>query len=639
MRFSKKQLLFSLQILLVWLNAGNGQSQKIHRKIFADVTSNKLTREHDGSFGMWSLHGIAKESHAKNHEFIFNADLVEEGNHKHIASALYPTLGLTSDLDPVYQEYLMLQAQLIGIDGFLVEWGYKGHPSDVALQSYQSLARKHQPFTLGVNWCDHWLYETINNQSRTVILKTFHDNLQYLMDTLFQAGPSFSVFHKKNPVIYLFGGGITSDILRELLSMPLDLKEGIDKPIWIGNYLNFASDKKWEEWADLLNGTFGWVPPRNTPTPPDMSEWDYYASLEDVNQYQKSINKFGSKCLKKKECIMWVGSASPQFDNRGCAGWGGELKKMAQWANDTSTGLSIDVFDAQWRYYINHATTTETILIPTLNDFSEASVILATNETGLQSLFSVLFFARDWKQKCYYGNDALLLFGFLDWYRIYKEAQFLGRIPNLNATEIIQILKETGQLISQQNMDKAKNSLGKARKSLNQLRSSVTTKVLNFQVPSEHLYTVVPPVQDPNGNYIINSTNGLFVQMEQSTADEVSKNNFKGFMAFQYKLLDSNFSHLFAMSSTNRTNSLTSVVPQETVDGSRLYGKFTSKFAEICDIMCNIPEIWQTANVTLYKQNQSWDHSAKYSSDIYFTADANFLIRNVSLRLDIWKKK
>ena len=90
------------------------------------------------------------------------------------------------------------------------------------------------------------------------------------------------------------------------------------------------------------------------------------------------------------------------------------------------------MFDAQWRYYTNQETTTDLILIPTLNDYSEASVVLATNETGLQSLYSILFFAREWKQKCYKGNDELLLFDFLDWYRIYKKAQFLGRTPNLN---------------------------------------------------------------------------------------------------------------------------------------------------------------------------------------------------------------
>ncbi|XP_071954553.1 uncharacterized protein [Antedon mediterranea] len=620
-------------------------SKNNNRRILVDVTSNKLTREHDGSFGMWSYHGIAKESHAKPKEFIFNGDLVDkEGRHKHIASTLYPTLGLTSDQDPVYQEYLILQSQLVGVDGFLVEWGYKGHSSDVALQSYRSLAKKHKSFVLGVNWCDHWLYDSLKNRTRSEILDAFHDNLQYLMDTLF-LGPDVSVFNNKNPVIFLFGRGITSDILRDLISMPLDLKEGVDKPIWIGSYLNFASGNKWDEWADLLNGTFGWVPPRTTPTPSDMPEWDFYASLKDVTTYHETLNNFGSDCLKKDECQLWLGSASPQFDNRGCAGWGGSLKKMAQWIKNDTSGNNLDIFDVQWRYYTNHVTTTNTILIPTLNDFSEASVVLATNETTLQSLFSILFFAREWKQNCYYGHDELLLFGFLDWFTMYKEAEFLGRTPNLNATNVMTLLEETGQWISEQNMTNAKQSLNKARESLKELTSLVSTNVLDIQVPSKQIYAVVPPVQDPYANYIINSTTGLFLQMDQPTADLLIKKNFKGFMSFQYQLLDSKFANLITMSSTKRKakNSLdvgcSRQVITGTIGGSRLHSKYVSNFAEICDIMCNIPGVWQSANVTLYEQNQSWDHSAKNSSDIYFTANANFLVRKILLQFETWERK
>ncbi len=72
-----------------------------------------------------------------------------------------------------------------------------------------------------------------------------------------------------------------------VLSMPLSLPPGMSTPIWIGSYLNFASSPAlWDEWGGLLNGTFGWAPFIEKPTPPDMSEWDYYGTVEDAVEYQ-----------------------------------------------------------------------------------------------------------------------------------------------------------------------------------------------------------------------------------------------------------------------------------------------------------------------------------------------------------------
>ena len=72
-----------------------------------------------------------------------------------------------------------------------------------------------------------------------------------------------------------------------VLSMPLSLPPGMSTPIWIGSYLNFASSPTlWDEWGGLLNGTFGWAPFIEKPTPPGMSEWDYYGTLEDAVEYQ-----------------------------------------------------------------------------------------------------------------------------------------------------------------------------------------------------------------------------------------------------------------------------------------------------------------------------------------------------------------
>ena len=46
-------------------------------------------------------------------------------------------------------------------------------------------------------------------------------------------------------------------------------------------------------------------------------------------------------------------------------------------------------------------------------------------------------------------------------------------------------------------------------------------------------------------------------------------------------------------------------------------------------------DIWRSAVVALHKVNQAWDHSAEHTSDVYFVADAPFLLRNISLEFQL----
>ena len=42
---------------------------------------------------------------------------------------------------------------------------------------------------------------------------------------------------------------------------------------------------------------------------------------------QKNVSEHGSNCVSDiPGCVMWCGSVSPGMDNRGCAGWGQELR-------------------------------------------------------------------------------------------------------------------------------------------------------------------------------------------------------------------------------------------------------------------------------------------------------------------------
>ncbi len=73
----------------------------------------------------------------------------------------------------------------------------------------------------------------------------------------------------------------------DVLNRPLHLPDYLDTPIWIGSFLYFASSStQWSKWKDLINGTYGWVPNKRRPTPPSMSQWDFYSTTGDTLVYQ-----------------------------------------------------------------------------------------------------------------------------------------------------------------------------------------------------------------------------------------------------------------------------------------------------------------------------------------------------------------
>ncbi|XP_023232213.1 uncharacterized protein LOC111632085 isoform X1 [Centruroides sculpturatus] len=314
-------------------------------KIFVDLTTNRLSRVQDGTVGLWSFHGKAKESHAIKTTFTYNADLIDEqsfynGSIKHInlATITEPYLGLTSDTDDDYLDYLLLQAHTANIDGFILEWGYEGHPSNLALHRLLNVLKKpkfsNTKFCIGINWCDHWLKQKLKNSSE--MIEIFHKNAQYLLDSFFI--PFFNISHKyhHHPIIMLFGGGITSDEFLEVLKRKFFVPANMDQPIWIGNYLNTASTVKLRnQWLKLLNGTFAWVSHSHL-TPPWLNDWDTYSLPGDTVIYQKEVRDLSIKLVANKTWNYWMASANPGEDNRGCAGWGQMLKYVPRIWNNVS---------------------------------------------------------------------------------------------------------------------------------------------------------------------------------------------------------------------------------------------------------------------------------------------------------------
>ncbi|XP_038065989.1 uncharacterized protein LOC119736056 isoform X2 [Patiria miniata] len=578
---------------------------------------------------------MAAESHADQTVFTYNADLLSSDGSRHvsIASTLYPWMGLTSDLDPLFQEYLFLQARAAGIDGFLLEWGHMNHSSNTALRQLLRIAKKYGAFTLAINWCDHWLTTELKNKTSGEVVDAFHRNLQYLIDTVFILGPEVVLYHGNHPVIFIFGGGLTSEQFKDLLAKPLRLPPDMTTPIWIGSYLNFASGPAlWGEWGGLLNGTFGWAPFIEKPTPANMSEWDYYGTLEDAVQYQRNLSKFGNDCVATGSCVLWCGSASPGFDNRGCAGWGRSLRYLPR--RDLQTHRR-STYNAQWEFYIGLASSPDVIIIPTMNDFPEATVILPTGP-AMDALHSTAWLSAKWKN---ISADTTGVSLPASWFSLYRQAIFYQRTPHLNVSHIISALNQTASLINNTLYAEASSSLHIIRKDLQKLASRLKVTNLTFDLPSEGLYPTVKPTTQ-NGSYVVSKTDGLFLAVEETKAAMLRAANFKGLLRFEYRLQKETFSHLKVYSSTSRQNK----PPRKELLVSRYSESGREKevfvkhgdFAEVCDIMVTSSGAWESAVVALLKVNQAWDHTAEHSSDLYFVADESFLLRNISLEFQVF---
>ena len=49
------------------------------------------------------------------------------------------------------------------------------------------------------------------------VVTIFHKNLQYLVDTVYINGPTVTPYFKYHPMIFLFGGGLSSSMLRGMV--------------------------------------------------------------------------------------------------------------------------------------------------------------------------------------------------------------------------------------------------------------------------------------------------------------------------------------------------------------------------------------------------------------------------------------
>ncbi len=161
---------------------------------------------------------------------------------------------------------------------------------------------------------------------------------------------------------------------------------------------------------------------------------------------------------------------------------------------------------------------------------------------------------------------------------------------------------------------------------------------MTIDLPSDDLYPTVKPSIFA-GSYMVTKTSGLYLAVNETKAATLRESNFKGLLRFQYNLQWQGFSSLKVYSSSSRH---TEPVRRERVlsrsprghDPHELFMNY-GDYSEVCDIMVETPDVWQSAIVALHKVNQAWDHSAEHSSDVYFVANAPFLLRNISLEFQV----
>jgi len=159
------------------------------KRVFADYFAHHVSRVHDAQIGPWLIDNVARESHAEQTRFVYNADLIDQQGRHQLAAPAYPLLGLQSDMDCDYQEFQILLAKVAHIDGFLLEWVHPGDGSaDAILRSMMGTARRYD-FKLGVNWIEQSFFDWLPKQRQDVetredTLREFGCAVEYLLDEI-----------------------------------------------------------------------------------------------------------------------------------------------------------------------------------------------------------------------------------------------------------------------------------------------------------------------------------------------------------------------------------------------------------------------------------------------------------------------
>jgi hypothetical protein len=337
------------------LHARLPASQRAVRKVYADYHNTRLTRltrEHDGATSHWSYSATAIKSSRPDPSVNFNADLInpDDGRHQ-LATVLYPLAGMQSELDPDYLEYQILSAKTAHIDGFLVEWGFTTHRSELVRRALTALAKRYD-FEIGINLCDRWLFQQLPSQrpdltDRKALFTEFFRNYYFLVTVVFTE--PVAVRFNNRPVMFLFGNGLTTPEFEQLrTSRASRWIPGVQSVVLLNSMKGVLWFNSQRSLLPGVQGVFPWAPPRECRggDPAMLAHWYRYGTPGDAVGYQKNIAAF----IKKARGLTGdgfdvpqVGIATPGFDNRGCAGWGFDFSHLPRGNGE--------LYAAMWDYY------------------------------------------------------------------------------------------------------------------------------------------------------------------------------------------------------------------------------------------------------------------------------------------------
>ncbi|GKX29773.1 hypothetical protein SH1V18_22530 [Vallitalea longa] len=473
------------------------------KKVYADYHGPRYTREHDGNLGNWKFVGDAKKSSASKHYFAFNGDIIDENGKNQIASTAYPIVGMQSQLDKDYIEYQILLAKIAHIDGFFVEWGFPGHGSDEQLKVMQEIAQKYD-FEVGVNWCDAWHMNEWIKRVRPDIktdedkIEAAKDSLQYLLDEVYNK-PTGALF-ESHPIIYVFGGGFDNEQLDEIISS-VDTPDSILQPWYfrrasmssklIGDTVEYRYNAT--KWNNVINGPFGWIPNRiRDAQESGFDEFDLFATKEDTIEYLKALK---DAFIENDNIILRNSVVTPSMDNRGCAGWGTELKMI-----DRADG---QVYEEMWNYNVTNRDYIDTVYIASWNDYTEGHQIEPTVEDGYREIMITEKYAAQLKQ---ITSDVTGVDLPEKIFKLRKRVRKLHKI-GFDIDSLMDQLDDVAIEISSKEYNDAKVSLGNIEVEVSKLERLIKTEEHSLKIPSDDITISIPSDKNVAYGKEINTNN------------------------------------------------------------------------------------------------------------------------------------
>ncbi|MDR0353957.1 MAG: hypothetical protein LBI02_11665 [Opitutaceae bacterium] len=579
------------------------------RKIYADYHNTRLTRAHDGATGHWSYSATAAKSAQPHPSVNFNADLVGPDGRHQLATVLYPLVGMQSELDPVYLEYQILSAKTAHIDGFLVEWGFATHRSELVRRALAGLAGRYD-FEIGLNLCDRWLFQQLPWQrpeltDRKALFAEFFRNYHYLLTEVFPHPAAVRFRHR--PVMFLFGNGLTPAEFEQLRTSKTTRSIPGAHPVVLLNSMKGAP------WFDsrrgLLpgaQGVFPWVPPRERRAgdPAMLAHWDRYGTQADAVAYQKNIADFIKKArglTADGDQAPRVGVATPGFDNRACAGWGFDFSHLPRGNGE--------LYRAMWDHNLKNVRQLDWVFLPTWNDWTENSQLEPSVEDQGEFLRITETCAAQFKG---IPSDPTLTALPLRLFQLRRRAQTIRHPDTLRRGHAL--LDQAALALSRLDAPNARALLADAETLVSTAAPKLApAKTIRLEARDGKLLPAAPTPAPPTAKAARADAAPLRFRMDDDTAAALREYAYEAFLDFEYKPLAKGRLIIRTPAQRAKTD--------------------LGDFGIVADLNFLDAGDWQAGRVRLFAENAAWNHTLEEGADLEFSGPAE--IRNATLAITL----